>query len=147
MKVVLLQDVKSQGKKGELVNVSDGYARNFLLPKKLAVEADADVMNDIKNKEASKQHKEMLEKKAATELAEKLKTVVVKFKMEHGADGRLYGSITAKDIADELLKQHNITVDKRKLSLNEAIKAYGNYSVPVKLYTDIGGNITVVVSD
>ncbi len=147
MKVILLEDVKAQGKKGQIVNVSDGYARNFLFPKKLAAEADASVMNDVKNKAESLKHKEMVERQNATELAEKLKTLTVKFTVSSGADGRLYGSITAKDIADELQKQHGISVDKRKLSMNDAIKAYGNYSVPVKLYTDISGSIAVVVTD
>ena len=100
MKVVLLQDVKGQGKKDQIVDVSDGYARNFLLPKKLAAIADAAVMNDIKNKEAAKAHKIEVEKKEARDLAEKLQSLTVKLKIQGGADGRVYGSVTTKDIAE-----------------------------------------------
>ncbi len=147
MKVILLQDVKAQGKKGQIVDVSDGYARNFLFPKKLAKEADASVMNDVKNKEESKKFREAQERKAAMELAEKLKTIEVKFTVGSGADGRLYGSVTAKDIAEELEKQHGISVDKRKLGLSDTIKTYGKFEVSVKLYTDVSGAVNVVVSD
>ena len=147
MKVILLQDVKAQGKKGQIVEVSDGYARNFLFPKKLAKEADAGVMNDVKNKEESKKYREAQEKKAAEELSKKLKEVSVKFVVGSGADGRLYGSVTAKDIAEELEKQHKLTVDKRKLNLADTIKTYGSFTVGVKLYTDVNGEINVIVSD
>lgn len=147
MKVILLQDVKSQGKKGQVINVSDGYARNFLFPKKLAAEADASVMNDLKNKQESQKHKEMLERQNATELSEKLSGIVVKLPVASGADGRLYGSITSKDIADALEAQHNITVDKRKLTLDDPIKAYGTYEIPVKLYAEISGKINLVVCE
>ncbi len=147
MKVVLLQDVKSQGKKGDLINVSDGYARNFLFPKGLAAEADAKVMNELKSKEEARLHKIEEEKAAARAVAEALTGVVVKLKSTAGADGRLYGSITAKDIAEALLKEHGITVDKRKIDMDGPIRAFGTYVLDVKLYTDIGGKINVVVSD
>ncbi|MBE6562273.1 MAG: 50S ribosomal protein L9 [Ruminococcaceae bacterium] len=147
MKVVLLQDVKGQGKKDQVINVSDGYARNFLLPKGLAVEADAKVMNEIKNKESSKQHKIELEKAAANELKAKLETVVVKLTSKAGADGRLYGSITSSDIAEGLEKQHGIKVDRRKIVMDGPIKAFGTYALDVKLYTEISGKINVVISD
>lgn len=147
MKVILLQDVKAQGKKGQIVEVSDGYARNFLFPKKLAKEADASVMNDVKNKEDSKKYREAQEKAAAQELAKKLKEVNVKFAVGSGADGRLYGSVTAKDIAEELEKQHGLTVDKRKLNLSDTIKTYGTFKIGVKLYADVNGEINVTVSD
>lgn len=146
MKVILLQDVKAQGKKGDVVNVSDGYARNFLFPKKLAAEADATVMNELKNKQESLKHKEMLERKAATELSEKLQGIIVKIEMSSGADGRLYGSITAKDIAEALEKDFGVTIDKRKLSM-DAIKTYGKYEIPVKLYSDISGTVNLVVTE
>lgn len=110
MKVVLLQDVKGQGKKDDLINVSDGYARNFLFPKKLAVEADAKVLNDIKNKEAAKQRRIELEKQAARDTAEKLAGTLVKIKVKEGADGKFYGSVTTKDIAEAL--QRNSAVLK-----------------------------------
>ena len=146
MKVLLLQDVKGKGKKDTIVDVSDGYARNFLLPKGVAVEADAKIMNDYKNKQAAKKHHEVMEKQAAKETAEKLAGFVVKIFATAGADGRFYGSVTAKDIAEELEKQHGITVDKRKIVLDDAIKAFGSYSLDVKLYPEIAGKLNVVVT-
>lgn len=146
MKVLLLQDVKGKGKKDTIVDVSDGYARNFLLPKGVAVEADAKIMNDYKNKQAAKKHHEEMEKQAAKETAEKLAGFVVKIFATAGADGRFYGSVTAKDIAEELEKQHGITVDKRKIVLDDAIKAFGSYSLDVKLYPEISGKLNVIVT-
>ena len=146
MKVLLLQDVKGKGKKDTIVDVSDGYARNFLLPKGVAVEADAKIMNDYKNKQAAKKHHEEMEKQAAKETAEKLAGFVVKIFATASADGRFYGSVTAKDIAEELEKQHGITVDKRKIVLDDAIKAFGSYSLDVKLYPEIAGKLNVVVT-
>ena len=145
MKVVLLADVKGQGKKNDVINVSDGYARNFLLPRKLAVEADANVMNELKGREASIKHKIEVETAEAKALAARLDTLLVKITASSGADGRLYGSITAKDIADHLQKDFGITVDKRKIQLSEAIRAYGKYDLDVKLYTDIVGKVHVLV--
>lgn len=147
MKVVFLADVKGQGKKDQIKEVSDGYARNFLLPKKLAVPADAKMMNEIKNKESSKQHKIDTEKAEAKALAEKLQKITVRITAQAGTDGRLYGSVTSKDIAEALAKQFGITVDKRKISLDEPIKAFGLYGIDVKLYTEISGKITLSVSD
>lgn len=147
MKVVLTKDVKSQGKAGQIINVSDGYARNFLFPKGLAIEADAKAINEIKNREASQKHKIDVETQNAKDTAAKLAALTVKITCQAGADGRLYGSVTTKDIAEELKKQHNIELDKRKLTLNEAIKSYGTYKVDAKLYTGISGVINVVVSD
>ena len=147
MKVVLLQDVKGQGKKDQIVNVSDGFARNYLLPRGLAIEADAKAMNEIKNKEASKAHKIALEKEAANTLKDKLASIVVKIKGKAGADGKLYGSVTSSDIADELKKQHGIDVDRRKIVMDGPVKAFGTYAFDVKLYTEITGKINVVVSD
>lgn len=145
MKVVLLQDVKGQGKKDDLINVSDGYARNFLFPKKLAVEADAKVLNDIKNKEVAKQRRIELEKQAARDTAEKLSGTLVKIKVKEGADGKFYGSVTTKDIAEALKEQCGIEVDKRKVVLGENIKGYGTYTVDVKLYPEISGKLNVLV--
>ena len=146
MKVFLLADVKGQGKKNDVINVSDGYARNFLLPRKLAVEADAKVMNEIKGREESIKHKIEVETAEAKALAAKLDTILVKITASSGADGRLYGSITAKDIADHLQKDYGVTVDKRKIQLSDAIRAYGKYDLDVKLYTDIVGKVHVLVS-
>lgn len=145
MKVLLLQDVKGQGKKDQIVDVSDGYARNFLFPKKLAVVADNKAINEVKNKEASKQYKIETEKAAARAIAAKLSEVVVKISVNAGADGRLYGSITSKDIAEALSKQHGVTVDKRKIVMPDPIKAYGTYNFDVRLYPEIVGSVKVTV--
>ena len=145
MKVLLLQDVKGQGKKDQIVDVSDGYARNFLFPKKLAVVADNKALNEARNKEASKQYKIDTEQANARAIADQLAAVVVKFNVNAGADGRLYGSITSKDIAEALQKQHKITVDKRKIVMPDPIKAYGTYTFDVRLYTEIIGKVKVTV--
>ncbi|MDD6095387.1 MAG: 50S ribosomal protein L9 [Clostridia bacterium] len=147
MKVMLLQDVKGKGKKDQIVNVSDGYARNFLFPKKLAIEADAKAMADAKNKEQARLYKIETEKAAAREVAQKLEAVVVKIKATAGADGKLYGGVTTADIAEELKKQHSIEVDKRKIVSDGAIKAHGTYTLDVKLYPEIIGKINVVICD
>ena len=145
MKVLLLQDVKGQGKKDQIVDVSDGYARNFLFPKKLAVVADNKALNEVKNKEASKQYKIETEKAAANAIVAKLAEVVVKISVNAGADGRLYGSITSKDIAEALAKQHGVTIDKRKIVMPDPIKAYGTYNFDVRLYPEIVGKVKVTV--
>ena len=145
MKVVLLADVKGQGKKNDVINVSDGYARNFLLPRKLAVEADAKILNEIKGREDSLKHKIEVETAEAKAMAAKMDTILVKITASSGADGRLYGSITAKDIADHLAKDHGITVDKRKIQLSDPIRAYGKYDLDVKLYTDVTAKVHVLV--
>ena len=145
MKVVLLQDVKGKGKKDEIINVSDGYARNFLFPRGLAAEADAKILNDIKNKEAAKARRIELEKQAARETAEKLQALLVKIPIQSGADGKLYGSVGTKDIAEALAAQHGIEIDKRKIVLDSPIKAYGTYTVDVKLYPEISGKLNVPV--
>ncbi len=147
MKVVFLADVKGQGKKDQIKEVSDGYARNFLLPKGLAAPADSKLLNEIKNREASKQHKIEVEKAEAAALAKKLETIVVKIKAQAGSDGRLYGSVTSKDIAEMLEKQEKIVIDRRKLTLPEPIKTYGVFTLELKLYTDITAKVTVSVSD
>ena len=147
MKVVFLADVKGQGKKDQVINVSDGYARNFLIPKGLAVPADAKSMSEIKSREESRLHKIETEKAAAKETAAKLEKVTVKIVGQAGADGRLYGSVTAKDIAEALEKQHGIVIDRRKLTLPEPIKTFGTYNTEVKLYTEITGKVKVTVSD
>ena len=147
MKVMLIQDVKGKGKKDQIVNVSDGYARNFLFPRKLAVEADAKALADAKNKEDAKNLKIEQDKAAARELAARLEGVQVKIKATAGADGRLYGSITTADVAAALKEQAGIEVDKRKIQSDGAIKAFGSYSLDVKLYTEINGKINVVVHE
>jgi large subunit ribosomal protein L9 len=147
MKVLLLADVKGQGKKDQIVEVSDGYARNFLFPKKLAVAADAKVMSEAKSKEEAKQFRLKEEKAAAKALAEKISALTVKITATSGADGRLYGSVTSKDIAEALSSQHKIDVDKKKLVLAENIKAYGTYNVEVKVYPEISATLKVAVTE
>lgn len=147
MKVMLTQDVKGQGKKDQIIEVSDGYARNFLLPKKLAIIADAKAVNEARNKEASNLHKIEVAKAEAKATADKLSKIIVKINESAGNDNRLYGAVTAKDIAERLQKDHGITVDKKKLILTEAIKTFGTYKVEIKLYgAEIVGTITVQVS-
>ena len=146
MKVILTQDVKGQGKKDQIVEVSDGYARNFLLPKKLAVPADNAALNVVKNKEASKQHKIDVERQEAKDIAEKLKSITVKFEYAAGPDKKLYGSVTTKEIAETLKKDHGIDIDKRKITLKENIKSFGTFTADVKLYAEVSGKINVLVT-
>ena len=146
MKVILTADVKGQGKKDQVVEVSDGYARNFLFPKKLAVPADAKAMNEAKNKEASNLHKIEVAKNEAKAIAEKLAQITVTI-YEGGGTERLYGTVTSKNIVEALAKDHGITIDKKKLVMNENIKTYGTYKVEAKLYgAEITGTITVKVA-
>ena len=147
MKVVLLQDVKALGKKGDLVNASEGYARNFLFPKKLAVEAGAQIMSELKSKDDAKRHQQEVEKQNAKDLKKKLEGVVVKIKVIAGADDKFYGSVTGKDISEELLAQHGIEIDKKKLVLADPIKSFGTYAVDAKLYPEIVGKVNIVVTN
>ncbi|MBO5208305.1 MAG: 50S ribosomal protein L9 [Lachnospiraceae bacterium] len=145
MKIILLQDVKALGKKGEVVNVSDGYARNFVLPKGLGVEANAKNMNDLKlqNANADKIAKEQLE--AAQELAKVLETKEVIVKMKSGEGGKTFGSISSKEIAIAAKEQCALELDKKKIQLPEAIKSLGVYEVNVKLHTKVTGKLKVKV--
>ena len=147
MKVVLLQDVKSQGKKNDIIEVSEGYARNFLFPKKLAVVADAKAVNDIKNKKSSEAHKIEVERENAKKVAEKLSETTVTIVADGGKDGKFYGAITSKDIAEALKSQAGVDVDKRKIVLDAPIKAFGSYKIDVKLYQEITGKVTVSVKE
>ncbi len=147
MKVVLLADVKGQGKKGQVVDVSDGYARNFLLPRKLAVPADNKVMNELRTKEEANEFRIREEKKAAEALAERLAGLTVKIKCAAGADGRLYGAVTAKDIAELMEREFGIKLDKRKITVNEQIRTHGVLPVEVRLYTDIVGKFSIIVHE
>lgn len=145
MKVILTQDVKGQGKKDQIIETSDGYARNFLFPKKLAIPADAKSINEIKGKESARLHKIETEKQQAMDIADKLSKVTVTLKIKSGSDTRLYGAVTAKDIAEALEKEHKIVIDKRKLNIPEPIKAFGTYELDVKLYNDVTGKIKLSV--
>ena len=148
MKVILLKDVKGTGKAGEVKDVSDGFARNFLIPKGAAKIADAGTLSDLKNKEAAQQHKIEVDKAEARELSTRLESILVKIEATHGADGRLYGSITSQHVADELKKVSGIEIDKRKVVLDNPIKAYGKYEIPVKLYgSEIQGKINLIVTE
>lgn len=146
MKVILKEDVKGQGKKGQLVNVSDGYARNFLLPRGLAMEADAQAMNDLKNKEEAARHHAAMEKQNAEEAAKALKGKTVKLTAKTGSAGRLFGSVTTKEVAEGLKAQFQVEVDKRKISMAD-VKAFGSYEAEVKLYPGISAKITVMVGE
>ena len=143
MKLILTQDVKGQGKKGELIDVSDGYARNFLLPKKLAIEANAKNMTELKNAETSKRIQDEKERAKANAIAEKLTASVVKLQRS-GAEDKMYGSVTSKEVAEALKEQFGIEIDKRKLQMDQ-IKTYGTYEIPVKLYAEISGKVNLVV--
>ena len=147
MKVILLADVKGHGKKGELVNVSDGYARNFLFPKNLAKEANAQAMNELKNAESAKAFKIQTETDAAKKNAERLQDKSIQIYAKAGKEGRLFGSVTAKEVAEEIKKQYNVIVDKRKISLESEIKQFGTFGCEVKLYTGVTTKMKVVVSE
>lgn len=146
MDVVLKADVKGLGKKGEKVKASDGYARNFLFPKGLAVEANAQALTELRNREQSNQHKIDVEVAAANESKAKLNGKVVKITAKAGSNGKLFGSVTSKDVAAEIAKQYAVKVDKRKLSMDD-IKTFGSFKVEVKLYTNIVAEMTVMVGE
>jgi len=145
MKVILQADVKGTGKKGQVFEVADGYARNFLFPKKLAVEATTGNIQDISHKKVLEERRKEKEKQDAVELANKLNALVIEVKTKTGEGGRLFGSVTSKEIAEDLKKQHGLEVDKRKLELKEPIKALGNFEVHVKIHQDVIAKLQVHV--
>ena len=147
MKVLLKEDVKGQGKKGEIINVSDGYARNFLFPRKWATVADAKAENEVKMKKESEIHKIEYEKQKAKDLSEKISQITLKIASSAAPDGKLYGSVTSSSIAEALKAQENIDIDKRKIHLDEHIKSFGTYVVEIKVYPEITANLTVVVTN
>ncbi len=146
MKVVLLQDVKGKGKKGELCNVSDGYARNFLFPKKLAVEADNTALNELKNREEAQAHHKKEELAAAQKTASMLDGKSVNIKAKAGAGGKLFGSVTSKEIAAEIKNSIGIEIDRKKMNMAD-IKNYGEYTAEIKLYPGVTAKLTVKVSE
>ena len=146
MKVVLLQDVKGKGKKGELCNVSDGYARNFLFPKKLAVEADNAALNELKNREEAIAHHKKEELDQAKEIAAKLDGKTVSITAKAGAGGKLFGSVTSKEIATEIKNSLGIEVDRKKMNVAD-IKNFGEYTAEIKLHQGVSAKITVKVSE
>ena len=145
MKVILQQDVKGQGKKGQLVDVSDGYARNFLLPKKLAVIATAENLNTMKQQEKARKAQQAAEKAEAEALSKKLESLTVKVAAKAGEGGRLFGAATAKEISECLAQQHGLNIAKTKLVLDEPIKACGGYKIKAKLGYEIVGTVNVMV--
>ena len=145
MKVILQEDVKGKGKKGQLIDVSDGYARNFLLPRKLAVEATADNVNTMKLQEKARQAQMAAEKAEAQALAEKLQGIQVKLAAKAGEGGRLFGAVTSKEIAEALSAQFGLNIAKTKLVLDEPIKACGGYQIKAKLGYEIVGTVNVLV--
>ena len=145
MKVILLADVKGQGKKGEMKEVSDGYARNFLLPRKLAVEANADNLNALRLKEKAKAAQIAAEKAKALENAKALESIVVKIAAKAGSNGKLFGSITSKEISEALSKQFGIEIEKQKIVQNDPIKSFGSYDVKCKFGHEISGTVHVMV--
>ena len=146
MKVILQQDVKSLGKKGDLVNASDGYARNFLFPKGLAIEANSSAMNDFNNKEASKKFHKAEEIKAPKADADKLDGKTFKLKAKAGANGKLFGSVTSKDVSKQIKEELGIDVDKRKIVMPD-VKAFGTVQAEIKVYQGISAKIFVQVSE
>lgn len=145
MLVILNKDVKGTGKAGDVVKVNDGFARNMLIPKGLATEATAGNVRQLEKKKAIEAEKKAEEKSAAVQLAEKIKTIAVVIKTKAGDNGKIFGSITSKDIAEELKKQHSIDVDKKKIQLSSPIKNTGEISVEIKLYSEVTATLKVVV--
>ena len=145
MKVILLEDVKSLGKKGEIVNVNDGYARNFILPKKLGLEATSKNLNDLKLQKQNDEKVAQEKLDAAKALAEEIKEKSITVKIQAGVEGRVFGSISSKEIATEAKKQLNMDIDKKKIVIPDAIKSLGTYNVNIKLHKDVTATLTVKV--
>ena len=147
MKVIFLEDVRGKGKKGDLKDVSDGYARNFLLPKKLAKEATADNLNTFKLQEKAKAAQIAKEKAEAMDSAKKLESIVVNVHAKAGSNGKLFGAVTSKEISEALAEQHGLTIEKNKIVLGDPIKTYGSYEVKCKFGYEISGTIHLMVSE
>lgn len=145
MKVILKQDIKGVGKKNEVINASDGYARNFLFPKNLAVEANAENMNKLNAQNEAKQYKKDVEKEEAKEISKKLERIMLTIKVQAGENGKIFGSVSSKEIAENLEQQYKIKIDKKKIELKDAIKTTGQRTVDVKLYEGVSGKIKIDV--
>ena len=143
MKIILLENVKGVGKKDEIINANDGYARNFLFPRNLAVEANAQNLAKLKSKQDSAAHKKMTEKKEAEELAKKLEKIMLKVEVKAGENGKIFGGVTAKEISEQLKSQYNYNVDKKKIELKETIKQVGIFTVDLKLFEGVTGKLKV----
>lgn len=147
MKVILLQDVKGHGKKGDVVNASDGYARNFLIPNKLAVEATSKNLSDLMNKKAAESKRKENELEKARKLAKTISELEVVIKAKCGENGKLFGSVTNKEIADTLKSKHNISIDKKKIVLPDPIKSLGSFQLEVKVYPEVSAKLGVKVEE
>ena len=145
MKVILKADIKGVGKKDEVINASDGYARNFLFPKNLAVEANETNMNKLKAKEDANKYRKSQEKEEAQKIAEKMKKIMLRIEVKAGENGKIFGGVSSKEIAENLEKQHNIKIDKKKVELKETIKTLGIHIVDIKLYEGVMGKLKVDV--
>ena len=145
MKVILLDNIKGVGKKDEIINASDGYARNYLLPKNLAVEANAENMSKLNNKKEANMYKKDQEKQAAGDMANKLKGIMLKIKVKSGENGKIYGGITAKEISENLKNQYQLEIDKKKIELKEPLKTLGSFTVSIRLYEGIIGTLKIQV--
>lgn len=145
MKVILLQDIKGVGKKDQIINANDGYARNYLFPKKLAVEANAGNLGNLKAKQESNQYRKDVEKEEATKLANKLKDITLVLKVKAGENGKIFGGVTSKEISENLKAQYKIEIDKKKIILSETIKVLGTTIVDIKLYEGIIGKLKVQI--
>ncbi len=145
MKVILKADIKGVGKKNEIINASDGYARNFLFPKNLAVEANAENISKLQAQKDATQFRKNNEKEDAKKLAEKLTKIMVRIEVKAGENGKIFGGVSSKDIAENLEKQHNIKIDKKKIDLKETIKTLGIHIIDVKLYEGVFGKIKIDV--
>lgn len=143
MKVILLDNVKGVGKKDEIINANDGYARNFLLPKKLAVEANNENLSKLKSKLDANAHKKMTEKQEAEEISKKLESVTLKIEVKAGENGKIFGGVTAKELSEQLKKQCKFDIDKKKFELKETIKSIGIVTVNIKLYEGVIGKLKV----
>jgi large subunit ribosomal protein L9 len=147
MKVILQADIKGKGKKGQVMDVSDGYARNYLLPRKLAVPADTGNLNILKHQEAAQKAKRDKERSDALEIAERLKSCVIIVPAKAGSEGRLFGSVTSQDISEALSKQHGIEIDRHKITIDENIKQLGTFEIKAKLFADVTATLFVTVKE
>lgn len=145
MKVILKQDIKGVGKKDQIINANDGYARNFLFPKNLAVPADKGNMTNLQSKQSSEQHRKNLEKEAAIETKNKIEKIMLKIQVKSGENGKVFGSVTSKEIGENLDKQYKIKVDKKKIMLQEPIKNLGTFDIEIKLYDGVNAKLKIDV--
>lgn len=145
MKVILKADIKGVGKKDEVINASDGYARNFLFPKNLAVEANTENMSKLKAKQDSNAFKKSQEKEEAQKIADKLTKILLKIKVKSGSNGKIFGGVSSKEIAENLEKQYQIKIDKKKIDLKDTIKTLGTFSVDIKLFEGVIGKVKIDV--